>query len=162
MLVSVSSSLSVRSTHALGAAPCAGDGAGELEASSVLRSSVREDLGIPLPNDQMSEAQSWSDAKPALCRGCSATGQLAGSVETSIDSSLCWDPLSPWDKVPTPVAACAVLLQLHLQLLVSVMLLWPPFPSRNLLAPPYLRSSAVPATWSSLATSAHGYLLPVL
>lgn len=38
-------------------------------------------------------------------------------------------PLSPWDKVATPVAACAVLLQLHLQLLVSVTLLWPPFPS---------------------------------
>lgn len=153
--------LSVRSTNALGAAPVLGM-LRENWRSALLQSLVQEQLEIPHPSDQLSEAQGWSDAKPGLCRRCSATGQLAGSLKMNTDCSLCLDPLSPWDKVPKPVAACTVWLQLHLQLLTSVMLLWPPFPSPNLLAPSYLRAFAVPATWSSLPTSSHGYFLSVL
>lgn len=43
MLVSVLSYLLVRSTNVFGAAPCAGDDAGETEVSLALESSVQEE-----------------------------------------------------------------------------------------------------------------------
>lgn len=94
----------------------------------------RKDLKILHPSDQMSEVQGWPDAKPGLSRRCSATGQLAGLLKMNIDCFLCLEsfsgsPFPPGERVPKPVVCCTVLLQLHLQLLMSLVSHWLPFPS---------------------------------
>lgn len=78
MLVSVSSSLIVRSTNVFGAAPFAGHDGGEPEVNPALESSVQEE-GFEnfTPDDVQGSGVAGCKAGGLFTR-CSATGQLAG------------------------------------------------------------------------------------